>query len=114
MPYNERIADRVREIIASATDKVEEKKMFGGLCFMVDDKMCVGVKADRIMVRISPEAFEKALGEDGFEPMVHGGKTVAGFGFVHEEQLTSKKELLHWVNLALQFNKEAAPSKKKK
>ena len=54
MPYNEKIADRVREIIASATDKVEEKKMFGGLCFMVDDKMCVGVKADRIMVRISP------------------------------------------------------------
>lgn len=114
MPYNEKIADRVREIIASTTDKVEEKKMFGGLCFMVDDKMCVGVKADRIMVRISPEAFEKAMAEEGFEAMVHGGKTVAGFGFVHEEQLATKRQLLHWVNLALQFNKEVPPSKKRK
>ena len=51
MPYKEKLADRVREIIFSQQENVEEKKMFGGLCFMVNDKMCVGVESDRLMVR---------------------------------------------------------------
>ncbi len=113
MAYNEKLADRVREIIAGSTNKIEEKKIFGGLCFMVKDKMCVGIKSDRIMVRISPEAFEQALEAPGFEPMVHNGKTMAGFGFVQEGVLSTKKQLQHWVNLALEFNKDAKPSAKK-
>lgn len=113
MAYNELLADRVREIIAAATDQVEEKKMFGGLSFMVNDKMCVGVKSDRIMVRIAPEQFDKAMETEGFEPMVHGGRTMTGFGFVQEDVIRTKKQLQHWVSLALEFNKTAKPSKKK-
>jgi len=54
MAYNESLADSVREIIAQTHENVEEKKMFGGLCFMVNDKMCLGVMDDRLMVRLDP------------------------------------------------------------
>ena len=50
MAFNEKLADRIRELIAAEHDNVEEKKMFGGLCFMVNDKMCVGVEKERLMV----------------------------------------------------------------
>ena len=58
MSFNEKLADRTREIIAETHKKVEEKKMFGGLCFMVNDKMCVGVEKERLMVRLDPAKYE--------------------------------------------------------
>ena len=61
MAYNEKLADRTREIISQTHKKVEEKKMFGGLCFMVNDKMCVGVEKDRMMVRLDPLQFEEVI-----------------------------------------------------
>ena len=54
MSYNENLADRVREIIAESHQQVEEKKMFSGICFMVNGKMCVGVQKERLMVRLNP------------------------------------------------------------
>lgn len=114
MAYNEQLADRVREIIALSAGKIEEKRMFGGLCFMVNDKMCVCIKSASIMVRIAPDKFEKAVEENGFEPMVHNGKRMKGYGYVSEEVLRSKKQLKHWVSLALEFNKLAKASKKRK
>ncbi|SKA31485.1 Transcriptional regulator of competence genes, TfoX/Sxy family [Chitinophaga eiseniae] len=114
MAFDEKMADRVRELIAPVTHSVEEKKMFGGLCFMVDDKMCVGVKADQIMLRIDPELTDGALEEEGCTPMVHGGKIMPGFIFVDNAALHTQKQLAHWVNRALAYNKFAAPSKKKK
>jgi TfoX/Sxy family transcriptional regulator of competence genes len=67
MAYNEKLADKVREIIAVTHKKVTEKKMFGGLCFMVNDKMCVGVEQGRLMVR-----FDPALTDEVMEKMVAG------------------------------------------
>ena len=57
MAYHEKLADRTREIIALTHDRVEEKRMFGGLCFMVNDKMCIGVEKDRLMLRLDPEIY---------------------------------------------------------
>ena len=113
MPHNEKLADKIRELIAASYDNVEEKKMFGGLCFMVNDKMCVGVKADRIMVRIDPEKFDEATAKEGCEPMVHNGKVMKGFMFVSEDVLTTKKQLEYWIKLAMQYNVFAKSSKKK-
>lgn len=112
MAYNEQLADRVRELIATSADEVEEKKMFGGLSFMVNDKMCVGIKSDRIMVRIAPEQFDEALETEGFEPMIHGGKIMTGFGFVREDVLRTTQQLQHWITLALAYNQTAKSSKK--
>ena len=74
MPYSEKLANRVREIIALANKKVEEKRMFGGLCFMVDDKMCVGVESERMMVRLDPAIYDEAVEKDGCVPMDFTGK----------------------------------------
>jgi TfoX/Sxy family transcriptional regulator of competence genes len=114
MAFNEKLADRIREVIATTHKKTEEKKMFGGLCFMVNDKMCVGVKADHIMVRIDPVKFDDALEQEGCKPMLHGGKIMKGFLFVDEAVLNTKKKLDYWLNLTLEYNEVVPASKKKK
>jgi TfoX/Sxy family transcriptional regulator of competence genes len=114
MSYNEKLADRVREIIALTHDKVEEKKMFGGLCFMVNDKMCVGVEKERMMVRLDPAVYEDVLEKDGCTPMDFTGKVMKGYVFVDAAVLNTNKKLDYWVQLALDFNKKAKASKKKK
>lgn len=114
MAYNEKLADRVREIIAATENNIVEKKMFGGLCFMVNDKMCVGIKQESIMVRIDPDKFDEALEMDGCKPMNHGGRIMKGFLFVDEKVLNTKKKLEYWIKLTMDFNKIAKASKKKK
>ncbi|MCX6290742.1 MAG: TfoX/Sxy family protein [Bacteroidetes bacterium] len=114
MPYNEKLADRTREIISLTHEDVEEKKMFGGLCFMVNDKMCVGVEKERLMVRIDPASYDEVIEKDGCRPMDFTGKVMKGFVFVDAAVLNSKKQLEYWVNLALEFNRIAKATKKKK
>ncbi len=113
--YNEELAARVRELLAATDNKVDEKVMFSGVTFMVNDKMCVSIGKDRIMVRLSPADYEVAIEQPGTEPMVHGGKVMKGFLYVNEDTLPTKSKLQYWVSKALAFNKEAkaAPKKKK-
>ena len=112
MAYNEKLADRVREIIAQHTSKIEEKKMFGGLCFMVNDKMCVGVESERLMVRLDPAKYEEVIHREGCKPMDFTGKIMKGYVFVDIEVLTTKKKLDYWMQLALEYNAIAKASKK--
>ena len=113
MAYNEQLADRVREHL-SEHRRVEEKKMMGGLTFMVNSKMCVGILNDDLMVRIAPEEYEKALERPGCRVMDFTGKPMKGFVFVGPEGTKGKKQLDSWLALALDFNKRAKTSKKKK
>ncbi|MDH4092434.1 MAG: TfoX/Sxy family protein [Cyclobacteriaceae bacterium] len=113
MPYNEKTADRIREELA-AIRKVEEKKMMGGLTFMVNDKMCVGILNDDIMVRIDPAEYEQALERKGCREMDFTGRPMKGFVFVSPEGTKGKKDLNYWIELALKFNKKAKASTKKK
>ncbi len=112
MPYNEKLADMTRELIAQTHKKVEEKPMFGGLCFMVNDKMALGVEKDRLMVRLNPGIYDEVMEMDGCKPMDFSGKVMKGFVFVDAEVLTTKKKLDYWVQLALEYNKIAKASKK--
>ena len=114
MAYNESLANRTREIIARTHDNIEENKMFGGLCFMVDDKMCVGVEKERLMIRLDPEKYEELLEKPGCTPMDFSGKPMKGFVFVSEDVLHTKNQLEYWVKLALDYNKVAKASKKRK
>ena len=114
MAFNENLAGRVREIISVNHKKVEEKKMFGGLCFMVNDKMCVGVESQRLMVRLEPKKYDEVIEKDGCRPMDFTGKIMKGYVFVDIDALNTKKTLEYWVNLALDYNKIAKVSKKKK
>ena len=113
MAYNEKLADRVREIIAATHKNVEEKAMFGGLCFMVNDKMCVGVEKDRMMVRLDPEKYDEVIEKNGVKPMDFTGKIMKGYVFIDADELNTKKKLEYWMNLALEYNKIAKPSKKR-
>lgn len=113
MAYNEKLADRVREIIAASHKNIEEKKMFGGLCFMVNDKMCVGVESERLMVRLDPEKMEEVLEKEGCKPMDFTGKVMKGYVFVDIDVLNTQKRLAYWMQLALDYNKIAKASKKK-
>ena len=114
MSYNEKLVDRIREMIAETHRNVEEKKMFGGLCFMINDKMCLGVEKERLMVRLDPAVYDEVMEKEGCTPMDFTGKIMKGFVFVDIDALNTKKKLSYWVNLALEYNKIAKPSKKKK
>jgi len=113
MAYNEKLADKVREYIFQTYKNVVEKKMFGGLCFMVNEKMCVGVEAERLMVRLDPLKYEEAMEKEGAKPMDFTGKIMKGYVFVDIEALNTKKKLEYWLRLALEYNKIAKTSKKK-
>ena len=114
MAYNEQLADRTREIISRTHSDVEEKKMFGGLCFMVDGKMCVGVESERMMVRFDPAINDEVMEMNGVGPMDFTKRVMKGFAFVEIDVLKTDEELEYWVGLALEFNKTAKPSKKRK
>lgn len=114
MAYDEKLADRVREIIAETHKNIVEKKMFGGLCFMVNDKMCVGVEQERLMLRIDPGKYEDTIEKDGCSPMDFTGKAMKGYVYVDKDVLRTKKQLQYWIALALEYNKIAKASKKKK
>ena len=113
MAYNEKLADMARELISQSHKNVEEKAMFGGLCFMVNDKMCVGVEKVRLMVRLDPEKYDEVIEKDGCRPMDFTGKVMKGFVFVDADALNTKKKLEYWIKLALDYNKIAKASKKK-
>src|SRR5215831_17937830 len=104
MSYNESLASRTREIISLSHKNVEEKRMFGGLCFMVNDKMCVGVEEKRLMVRLDPEKYDEVMQKEGCTPMDFTGKVMKGFVFVDMNALNTKKKLEYWVKLALEYN----------
>jgi TfoX/Sxy family transcriptional regulator of competence genes len=111
--YNEKLANLTRELLALTENKVVEKAMFGGLCFMVNDKMCVGVEKERLMVRLNPAKYEEALEMNGCKPMDFTGRIMKGYVFVDAAALTTKKKLEYWLKLALEYNAIAKSSKKK-
>ncbi len=113
MAFDEKLNDRIREHL-SHLQKVEEKHMFGGTCYMVNGKMCVGVVGDEMMCRIDHAIYEEALEKTGCREMDFTGKPMKGYVFVSTEGLKSKKQMEYWINLCLEFNKKAKPSKKKK
>ena len=112
MPYSSTLADRLREALAHLP-KVEEKKMFRGLAFLVNGKMCVNVSGDEMMCRFDPALHETVLERNGFRTMIMRGREFKGYCYVSEEGIKSKKDFEFWLNLCLAFNSKAKASKKK-
>ncbi|MBL7811321.1 MAG: TfoX/Sxy family protein [Bacteroidetes bacterium] len=112
MAYNEQLADRVRNMLRALTP-FEEKFMFGGIAFMVDEKMCVGIVKDELMCRIHPEKETEALKQSGAKPMIFTGKPMKGYLFVEESGYNTDRELQYWLQLCLEFNPLAKKSGKK-
>ena len=112
MVYNEKLANRIREALVDQPH-VEEKKMFRGLCFMVNGKMCLCASGDEMLCRIGPDIFEQALETNGIRGMIRNGKPLKDFVFVNQEAMHTQQQFDYWVNAALVFNPRAKASKKK-
>ena len=93
---------------------LEEKKMMGGLNFMVNSKMYVGVLQDDLMARINPAAYGTALDKRGCREMNFTGKPMKGFVFMSPDGTKTKEDLNYWIGLALEYNKIAKASKKRR
>lgn len=110
MAFSEFLADKVRQRLLNK-GLVEEKKMMGGLIFMVNDKMCVGIdidkktQADRLMVRVGKLPYKDLLQKDGSRPMDFTGSVMRGFLFIDPDGFDKEKDLDFWVLKALEFNK---------
>ena len=120
MAYDEYLADRIRQQFKEKNVPFIAKNMMGGLCFMVDDKMCCGTHFDKkrntdlIMARVGEAAYEAALKKKGCQPMDFTGRPMKGFVFVQPEGFDSDEDLAEWIQLCLDFNPLAKSSKKKK
>jgi len=114
MAYNEFLADRVRGSLKGLNSTFVEKKMFGGMCFLVDEKMCVGIISDDLMVRIDPKDQEEFLNEKGCRIMDFTRRPMKGYLYVSTEGIDMDEDLDRWVQRCLDFNPKAKSSKKKK
>ncbi len=115
MAYDTKLADRIREYLFEFPRlKVEEKKMFRGLTFMVNGKMCISVSEDNLMCRFDPGLQEDVSQKRGFQTMVMRGKKYNGYCYIDPSGVKSEKDFVYWINLCLGFNERAKMSKKKK
>ena len=116
MAYHEGLAARIDEALAEEDD-VQQKKMFGGVCFMVRQHMCVGVVDDILMARVGPDQYEDCLGEEHAREMTFTGKPMKGLVYVDPEGISTDAQLGQWVGRCLDFIAtlpEKAPRSKKK
>jgi TfoX/Sxy family transcriptional regulator of competence genes len=106
--YDEDLAQRVREVIA-AREKVTEKKMFGGIAFMVAGNMAVGVSRDELMVRLDPADSEKALTEHGVRMFDMTGRPMKGWVLVSPERTSDEAGLSEWVESGADYAASLPP-----
>lgn len=114
MAYDEYLADRIRNALKDKQVPAIEKKMFGGLCYMVDDKLCVGVMKNELIARIDPKLFEQYLTMEECTPLDKSGLSMKGFVLVDPIGVDMDEDLEKWVQLCIDFNPKAKSSKKKK
>ena len=102
MAYDEGTAQRLREYFATDPDVIE-KKMFGGVAFMLAGNMCCGVNGDQLMARVGPEQYESALAMPHAREMDFTGRALKGFVYVDPQGFESDRDLLRWVELCTGF-----------
>jgi TfoX/Sxy family transcriptional regulator of competence genes len=113
MAYNEILAEKIRTHLLDRPN-IEEKEMFGGIAFMKNGKMCVGVIKDDLMVRLDPEIYLEVLEKNGCREMDFTGRSMKGWVLVEESGYARANDFEFWIQLALDFNSKAKKSVKKK
>lgn len=102
MAYDEDLARRIRAYLGARTE-LAERKMFGGLCFLVQGNMCCGPVREDLMLRLGNEGAEAALGEPGVRPMDFTGRPMRSMVFVAGKVLEDDAVLEAWLDRALTF-----------
>ena len=102
MGYDEKTAERLRDVFVVRNDVVE-KKMFGGLCFMVSGSMCCGLTGAALMVRVGRDRYEEALAQPFARPMDFTGRPLAGMVYVGPEGYRTDAAFKIWVQRGIEF-----------
>jgi TfoX/Sxy family transcriptional regulator of competence genes len=110
MPPIDALAQRVKESLPRGRGRVEEKRMFGGVTFMVRGKMCISVGKGRIMCRIDPALHDAAVKRKGARTVVMKGREYRGWVYIDGAAVKTKHDLGYWVRLSLDFNKKVRAS----
>jgi TfoX/Sxy family transcriptional regulator of competence genes len=106
--YDEDLAQRVREVLAARAD-VSERKMFGGIAFMVGGNMACGVLRADLIVRLDKDESEKALAEDGVRPFDFTGKPMKGIVYVAPERISDDAGVAEWVEAGADYAASLPP-----
>ncbi len=114
MAFSEYLADRVRLSLKENKAVFSEKKMFGGLCFFVDDKMLTGVFKEELMVRIAPENEARYLENADCREMDETNHSMKGFLMISPDGVDMEDDLDKWIKRCLEFNPRAKASKKRR
>jgi hypothetical protein len=102
MAFDEKLAERVRKLLARRKG-MAEKKMFGGLCFMLQGKMVCGVLKEDLVLRVGRESYKKALSHRHVRPMDFTGRPLKGFVFVGPSGCRTEKSLFNWITGAVEY-----------
>jgi len=112
MAYNLKLAERVRKKLKEMPGiSVEEKKMFGGLAFLVNGKMCINIGDEQLMCRFDPSLQQDILQRKGVKPTVMKGREYTGYCYVDLDVIEKDKDLMYWIRLCLDYNEEARSSR---
>ena len=102
MPFNERLAQRVRDILV-AEHSAKEKRMFGGLAFMVNGHMCCGVVNKNLVLRVGADEYKRALSRPHARVMDFTGRAMTGFVYIDPRGCGTTASLRDWIQLSLKF-----------
>ena len=112
MAFDEGLAERIRDML-SERDDVVERKMFGGLCFMVSNHMCCGIVDDTLMARVGPDNYAECLTQQYVREMDFTGKPLTGMVSVEPNGFESDQHLTKWLDICIGFV-TSLPSKQPK
>ncbi len=112
MPYDDKIAERVRAALRDQKD-IREIKMFGGLAFMINGNMCCGVERDRLMLRLGNDGAVEALREKYTSPMDFTGRPLKSMIYVEKKGFSTTSDLERWIGKAVRFCVSLPPGKKR-
>ncbi|MBN8585825.1 MAG: TfoX/Sxy family protein [Ignavibacteria bacterium] len=112
MAYSEKLAERITELLSS-NKKLVIKKMFGGICYMLKEKMIAGIVEDKLMIRCLKEDYESLLNKPHAAVMTFTGKPMKGFLYVEPEGIRTNKQLQKWLDVGIEFAHKSPPKKKK-
>ena len=111
MAYDEALAGRIRDYLGDGPG-ITERKMFGGICFMVNGNMCAGLTRDRLMARVGAPSYEQALKRAGAYEMEFTGRPMVGMVFVNADDVASDESLASWLAPCLEFASSLKPKVK--
>ena len=113
MAYDEKLAERIRKVLGGKRKGITEKKMFGGIAWLLDGKMFVGIAKGELMVRVGPDEHDKAMAKPNVRPMDFTGRPMKGYVFVKPAGIAKDAALAAWVDQAAE-HAATLPAKKPK